>query len=166
MNNISTINSMTTVLDIMTNATDVISVFPDTSLIDAAKIIAEHNFDGVPVVNENHILLGILTEYDLVSKGSLIHLPTFQLILQNLHVFKKDQNQFQKEIDMLSALKVRDVMNSDPLTLSEDATYEDVVKTFSEHHRVNPIPIINKEKKIVGVVSRFDVLKPLHSIKK
>ena len=68
---------------------NVISVHPETPLIDAAKVLAEHKFDGVPVVDANNTLVGILTEYDLVSQGSAIHLPTFQMILQNIRVFKK-----------------------------------------------------------------------------
>lgn len=148
------------VKDIMSK--DVISVGPDTSLGEAARILAEHHFDGVPVVNEENRLIGILTEYDLVSKGSAVHLPTFQLILQNLRVFSKDRTQFEKEAKKITALTVKDVMNTEPLTLSEEATFEEVVHTFRDHHRVNPIPIVSQDKKVVGVVSRFDILKPLH----
>lgn len=153
-------NSKISVKDIMTK--EVVSVTPDMPLVDAAKIIAEHNFDGVPVVDADNKLVGILTEYDLVSKGTSIHLPTFQLILQNLQIFGKDKSRFQKEFEEISALKVKDVMNDEPLTLPGDATFEETVAAFKDHHRVNPIPIVNKNNQVIGVVSRFDVLKPLH----
>ena len=143
---------------------DVISVHPETPLIEAAKIIAAHNFDGVPVVDEGSKLVGILTEYDLISKNSAVHLPTFQFIFQNLKVFGQDRSRFQKEVEEVANLRVKDVMNTDPLTLSEDATYEEAVAAFRDHHRVNPIPVIDKDRKVIGVVSRFDVLKPLHLV--
>lgn len=148
-----------TVADIMTK--DVISVSPETPLLDAAKILAEHNFDGVPVVDKENKLIGILTEYDLISKGTSIHLPTFQVILQNLSVFRKDKSQFQKELGEIAGLTVKDVMNADPLTFLENTTYEEAVTAFREHHRVNPVPVIDKDRKVIGVVSRYDVLKPL-----
>ncbi|TSC79298.1 MAG: CBS domain-containing protein [Parcubacteria group bacterium Gr01-1014_29] len=151
------------VKDIMTK--EVVTVSPDMPISEAAKILLEQNFDGVPVVDKDNKLVGILTEYDLVSKGSALHLPTFQTILQNLQVFRKDKSQFQKEFEDISSLKVKDVMNNDPLTLPEGATFEETVAVFRDHHRVNPIPIINKENKVIGVVSRFDVLKPLHLLK-
>ena len=72
-----------------------------------------------------------------------------------------DVNRMQKEI---SRLKVRDVMNTDPLTLSLDAPFPEAVKTFRDHHRVNPIPVIDAEKRVVGVLSRFDVLKPFRMV--
>lgn len=143
--------------DIMTK--EVISVSPDTSLLDVAKVIAEHNFDGVPVIDSNRKLLGIVTEYDLINKTSAVHLPTLQVILRNIPQFKQDQLQYQKEI---LDLKVKDIMNKAPLILSEDDTYEHVIDVFKEHHRVNPISVLNKDGQVVGIISRFDVLRPFH----
>ncbi len=151
-----------TVKDIMTRK--VVSVAPETSLVEAANILAEHSFDGVPVVDSKNKLVGIITEYDLIEKSSDIHLPTFQKILQNLKVLRSDRSEFEKEVKKVSSLTVEDVMNPEPLTLSDTASFEEVVRAFKEHHRVNPIPIVDKSEKVVGVVSRFDVLKPLRSL--
>ena len=144
---------------------NVVSVRPDTPLSEAAKILAEHGFDGVPVVDEQNTLQGILTEYDMISKGSVIHLPTFQKILESMPVFSKDKKEFQSDVREVANMKVRDVMNTDPLTLRQDATYEETVAAFRDHHRVNPIPVIDEYKKVIGVVSRFDVLKPLREVR-
>jgi len=154
--------TLVSIKDIMT--AKVVSVSSDMFLTDAAKILAEHNFDGVPVVDGENKLVGILTEYDMISKSSAIHLPTFQKILQNMGVYGKDKTHFKKEFAEIAELKVKDVMNSDPLILPEDASYEDAVNAFRDHHRVNPIPIIDKDKKVIGVLSRFDILKPLHML--
>ena len=142
----------------------VISVRPETPLMEAAELLAKHGFDGVPVVDDGGKLVGILTEYDLISKGSAIHLPTFQKLIQNMGVYGKDKSHFKNDFKDIAALKVKDVMNDDPLTLPEDASYEDAVAAFRDHHRVNPIPVIDNERKVVGVVSRFDVLKPLSAM--
>lgn len=146
-----------TAKDIMTK--EVISVLPDTSLLDVAKILAERNFDGVPVVAKDDKLVGIVTEYDLINKTSAVHLPTLQVVLKNLPQFKKEEAHFQEEI---LSLKVSDIMNKEPLTLTPDILYDDVIKLFREHHRVNPIPVIDKDNKVLGVISRFDVLRPFH----
>ena len=150
--------------DIMTK--EVISVYPDTPLLDVAKALAEHNFDGVPVIDKDNKLVGLVTEYDLINKTSAVHLPTLQVILRNLPQFKQEEAHFQQEI---LSLKVTDIMNNDPLTLTPDTSYDDVIKLFREHHRVNPIPVIDENHKVVGVISRFDVLRPfrvLHGVLK
>ena len=153
-----------TVQSIMTR--DVVSVKPDTPLQEAAEVLARHGFDGMPVVDEENKLVGILTEYDLISKGSSIHLPTFQKVIENLGIYHKDKSRFNKDFAELSALQVKDVMNKDPLTLSDDATYEEAVAAFRDHHRVNPIPVVDRDRRVIGVVSRFDILKPLHLMDK
>ena len=56
-------------------------------------------------------------------------------------------------------------MNKDPLFLEDTATYEEAVDMLKKHHRVNPIPIVKKAKQVIGVISRFDVLKPLYVLK-
>ncbi len=144
----------------------IISVHPETPLGEAARLLSKHNFSGMPVVDQNNILVGIITQYDLISKESLIHLPTFQKIMSDLPVLRRDRSEFDEEIKKISALQVKDVMNADPLTLDEDATFEATVKAFRDHHRVNPIPVINNNKKVVGVVSRFDLIKPLEALAK
>ncbi len=146
-----------TARDIMTP--EVVSVHPNTSLLDVAKVLAEHNFDGVPVVDDQNVLAGIVTEYDLINKTSAVHLPTLQVVLRNLPQFKKEEAHFQEEI---LSLKVSDIMNKEPLVMGPDTPYDDIIKLFKEHHRVNPIPVVDDNKKILGVISRFDVLRPFH----
>ena len=148
---------LSTIKDVMTK--QVISVSPETSIIEVQEILYKHKFDGAPVVDDNGKLIGIITEYDLLTKGSAIHLPTFQKILSQLPIFSKDRSKFEEEINVISSLKVKDIMNKEPFVLYEDASFKEVVRAFQEHHRVNPIPVINKEHKVIGIVSRFDVIK-------
>ena len=153
-----------TVLDIMTR--NAICVRDDMQLLDAYHVLARHRFAGVPVVDSNERLVGILTEYDVIAKESLVHLPTLQAISAHMRVYKKDMGNWEGEVMKLRALRVRDVMNTDPLMLPITATFSEAVYAFQQHHRVNPIPIIDTQRRVVGVISRFDVLKPLMVIKK
>lgn len=109
----------------------VISVLPETSVITVIDIILSNNFNGIPVVDKKGILVGIVTKYDIISKrGSL-------------------QNDS----------KVSDVMNSDPLTLSENMTVDDAIRSFTEHHKVDPIPVVDMDGRVIGVISRYDMVK-------
>lgn len=144
----------------------VVSVQDDMQLLDAYRIIARHRFDGVPVIDSKARLVGILTEYDVIAKESLVHLPTLQAISSQVRIYKKDASEWEKEVMILHALRVRDIMNPDPLTLPVTATFLEAVSAFQLHHRVNPIPIIDAKRHVVGVISRFDVLKPLTLINK
>ena len=148
------------VRDIMTKK--VISVSPETPIIDAAKIITEHNFVGLPVVDGENHLLGILTEYDLITKTSGLNVSFLQKIISDL--YPKDKTPPSDGGKSITELTVKDVMNPEPLTLRESAAFDDIIETFKAHHRVNPIPIVNEENKVVGIISRFDILRPLNIV--
>ena len=50
-------------------------------------------------------------------------------------------------------------MNPDPLVVGPGITVEAVAKEFVMHHRVNPIPVVDASRKLMGVVSRYDVIR-------
>ena len=131
---------------------EVIFVHPETSVFEAHKILSSHYFNGLPVVDDESRLLGILTEYDLLVKGSTIE--SFFSEVPGKELYER----FSEEIEKLRKTTVGEVMNTDPITFSEDATAQEIVKAFVEHHRVNPIPVIDKDRKVVGIVSRYDAL--------
>ena len=111
------------------------------------------------MVDATNHLVGIVTEYDFILKKNSLHLLTVIKIFQDLDVFKKDSGPVKEDLKKLLDMKVGDIMNVEPLTLPSTSTIEEVVKTFEEHHRVNPIPVIAADRTIVGIISRHDVLK-------
>lgn len=145
------------VKDIMTK--ELITVGSEDSVVYAARLLSVNSFNGLPVVDDQNNLIGILTEYDLISKNNLVHLPTLINILGNIDVYKKDKNLVKDDLRNLFSLKVKDIMNPEPLTVNADAWIQEVSDLFAHHHRVNPIPVIDSGKKVVGIVSRFDLIK-------
>ena len=143
--------------DLMTR--EVTTVSPQDSILTVAQIMFDHNWDGLPVVTEDGTLMGIITQYDLVTKGANIHLPTFLKLMAELPLYKKDKSGLKHELERIVTLSVKDLMNIEPLTVYEHTTLEDVARLFAEHHRVNPIPVVSQEGHLVGIISRFDLIK-------
>lgn len=150
------------VKDFMTKK--VFTVRPDMPVTEAARIITEHNFNGLPVADEKNKLIGIITEYDLLTKTSDLNNSFLENILRDIYELKgeKKSSSIVAEKKFISELIVSDVMNPKPITLMENATFEEVVSLFKDHHKANPIPVINEQNEIVGIVSRFDILRPLN----
>ncbi len=131
----------------------------DDSVVYAAKLIADGNFAGLPVIDGETKVVGILTEYDLISKGEALHLPTLINILGNIDFYRKDSGLVKDELKKLLLIKVKDIMNPVPLVVRDDAPIQMLAEMFAEHHRVNPIPVIDLTHKLVGVVSRYDLVR-------
>ncbi|MEK7582855.1 MAG: CBS domain-containing protein [Patescibacteria group bacterium] len=143
--------------DLMTK--QVTTVGPSDSILTVAQIMFDHNWDGIPVVTKDGTLMGIITQYDLVTKGANIHLPTFLKLMSELPLYKKDKSGLKHELERIVTLSVKDLMNIEPLTVYEHTTLEEVSRLFAEHHRVNPIPVVSQEGRLVGIISRFDLIK-------
>lgn len=143
--------------DIMSD--EPVSVKPDDLVTFAAGLLFEKNYNGLPVVDEQNKVVGIVTEYDLVSRGEALHLPTLINLLSNLDVYRKDNSLVSEDIKKLLILKVKDIMNSEPLTVSEDTPIQIAAEQFASHHRVNPILVVDQDKKLAGILSRFDLLR-------
>ncbi|MFH1769690.1 MAG: CBS domain-containing protein [Parcubacteria group bacterium] len=145
------------VRDFMTK--HVITISPERSIIEAAQILFEHNFDGLPVTDDSNRLVGIITQYDLVSKGAKIHLPTFIQLMKELPVYKKDKGMIRPGLENIVSLKVADVMNAEPITIEPGRPVEDASMMFTEHHGVNPIPVVDVNRQLVGIISRYDIMR-------
>ncbi len=137
---------------------NVVSVTPETSLMEAANVLYKGGFNGAPVVDGKNRLIGILTEYDLIQKGTSFHIPTFLKLIKEFNVYRKDKQFINEELKNIFSVKVKDIMNPEPLTINPDASMDEAVRLFSEHHRVNPIPVTDSSNTVVGIISRCDIL--------
>lgn len=138
---------------------DVVTFDPDDSLGKATRLFEQYKYDGFPVINKEGKLLGIVTAYDMVSQSYATHLPSVINILENMGNNSNGGDNLKAQFSRIGEIKIRDMMNEDPLVIGADVRIEDLAKEFLEHHRVNPIPVINSEKKLLGVVSRFDIVR-------
>ena len=140
------------VSDIMTQ--DVLAVTAEHSLADAAKILIENKFDGLPVVNSDNIVVGVITDSDLITGESNIHIPTLVMFLEKFDLHGKDKKYSHKSLDLIRSLKVGDIMNTTPPKIDRDATLGETMKVLSGMHGISPLPVVDISGKIKGVVTR------------
>ncbi len=127
--------------------------------MEAVQLMSKYKLDGMPVINSDRVVVGIITEYDLLTKGTAIHLPTFLKLFKEFDLYQRDKSSIKGDLSNILSMRVKDVMNPEPLTMSPHASFEEAAKTFAEHHRINPIPIVDENKKLVGILSRYDLIK-------
>ena len=137
------------VKDIMTE--DVVSIKPQTPVKEVIEILNDKGFSGVPVLGEDKELVGLITEYELINQQEIIK----QLVKD------PESEELHKRVTELMSFTAEAVMNKEPLTLKFDDSFEAAMILFHKHHRVNPVPVVDHENRLVGIVSRFDLVKLL-----
>lgn len=138
---------------------DVVTVSPDDSLLTAADILEKKGFDGLPVINSEGILVGLITQSNLVSSDTNIHLPTLLIFLKIFDLYRKDKKFVEKQMNSILSLKVSDVMNTEPPLLYESESVDRAIMYLSSTHGVNPTSVVTQERKLLGVVTRRDIFK-------
>ena len=106
--------------DIMTK--DVITAEPATTIEELSRILMKYKISGVPVVDNKGNLEGIVTENDLISKNSRLHIPTI-LRLFDAYI-PLGSSKMENEIKRMAASTVEDICTKDVITVDEEASVE------------------------------------------
>ena len=142
--------------DIMT--TEVIAVSPQTTVGEIAALLTEHGVAGMPVIDEDHRVLGVVTEADLVVRSARPHFPHYIQLLDGF-VFLESPKRFDEEVRKMIAMTAEEIMTREVITCSPDASVEDVA-TLMVDRDVNRI-IVTEGDRLVGIVTRADIVKTL-----
>ncbi len=139
--------------DIMTG--DVLTVNGDASVLDAARTMLRHRVSGVPVVDWNGKLSGMLTEGDLLHRaetGTERHRAHWLELLLG-------PGRAAADYTAAHAHKVSEVMTDQVVSIAPDTTLEQAA-ALMERHKVKRLPVVANGK-LIGIVSRADFLRAL-----
>lgn len=143
------------VKDIMTR--DVISVRPDTPVATVARLFREKAISGMPVVNPAGEVVGIITEVDLVARHARPHFPSYFQFLDGI-IYLESTKRYRESMRHILATTAGELMTTPAQTVGPEMDVQDLA-TFMVEHRVNPVPVIDDEENLVGVVSHTDLLR-------
>src|SRR5512143_3172829 len=145
---------MLTAKDIMTR--DVVTVTPGTSLAELASLLVKNQISGVPVVDANEALYGIVTENDLISRDKRLHIPTVVSFL-DAAIYIESSKKFEQEVKRLTATKVGEICTRKVVTVAEGASITDIATIMAEK-KVYLLPVVSSGK-VVGIVGKRDMVK-------
>ena len=136
--------------EIMTK--DVISISHEATLKEAGEVFKQKRISGLPVVNENEEIVGVVTITDMLK------------ILGQIYKLKESEKKSQADI-MLSEMyegekqkaQVKDLMTREVHVLKEESSIEEVMRLMFQKN-VHTIPITDAEGHIVGIIGRRDSL--------
>ena len=133
---------------------------PDTTVKDAALIMATNNVGTLPVVDELSILVGVTTIRDVIQ----IFLPDSVPLLADIK-FIKDYGDFEspspENIQRAESLLVADIME-EPVLVEDDCTLIRAL-SYMEKHNIRDLPVVKKGK-LVGIASQVDIGRAFLSI--
>jgi CBS domain-containing protein len=136
---------------IMTSPT--ITISPGASVRQAIKMMLDNHVSGLPVVDENGVLAGVVSEGDLLRRaeiGTERHRPKWLDFLLGPGRSASDYVHSHSR-------RVADLMTSDPVAVEEHASLE-VVVALMEKNSVKRVPVL-RDGIVIGIVTRADLLR-------
>ena len=139
--------------DIMTR--NVVSVGPEASVSEIAKLLVEHQVSAVPVVDSEFRLLGIVSERDLVRRPEIAgeERPRWWLPLIS------DPAERAKDYVKTHAQSAGEIMTRNVVTVSEATPIAAIARCLEAYH-IKRTPVL-RDGKLVGIVSRADLVRVL-----
>lgn len=144
-------------MDVMT--INVITVAPDTPVQKLAQLLCERNISGVPVVDSNGRIVGIVTEGDLLHRTeTATERHTERRRARWLESIASDRD-LARDYAKSHGRLVRDIMTREVITVT-DATELATVADLLETRRIKRVPVL-RDGRLVGIVSRANLVRAL-----
>jgi CBS domain-containing protein len=136
---------------------DPVTVAPEASVEDVVAALREHELPGLPVVDSEGTVWGIVTEADLVlpDEDGDLHIPHY-INLFGGTVFLEPLSRFGDRLRKAFAANAADMMTRDVDTVAPDTSIREAARLIHETGH-NRLPVV-QDGKLVGVVTRLDVL--------
>jgi CBS domain-containing membrane protein len=135
--------------EIMTR--QVITVLEDTPLVEVAAAMGARGISGVPVVDDNGQVTGVIAEKDFLRHLGVTGEPN---VMSLVAACLKLKGCVALPIKQQLA---RDIMTAPVITITADTSIKDIARLFAAR-RVNRVPVVDAEGKVLGLVSRGDLL--------
>jgi len=137
---------------------NVIRIGADEPVLKAARLMLQNRISGLPVVDKEGELVGMVTEGDFLRRGELGTQRQRPKWLE----FIVGPGKLAQEYTHSSGRKVEDIMTPDPWTIGQDEALEAVVDAMERHH-VKRLPV-TRSGRMVGIVSRANLMHALASL--
>ena len=142
------------VRDIMT--TDVVSAKRGTPVNELAKLMGARDISGVPVLDDDGSVVGIVTELDMIVRNTRLDMPRFIQILDLGRIPLERRSDYEHRMQHMLGTRAEDLMSEEVVTVGPDDSVEDLAELMVKR-RVNPVPVVENGK-LVGIVSRADII--------
>lgn len=141
---------------------DVYAIQEDATVRDAIAYFLEKDISGAPILSKDGIAVGFISDGNIMRYMSEDeHSPAaIDSTLMFMDYVRNPDEEFEQKLSSVMDLNVREISKKKPITISVNASIEDACKLLSESG-VKKVPVVDDNKKVVGIISRSAVTKYL-----
>lgn len=146
-----------TVTDVMTANPAVVK--PNTPLKEAIKLLAQKQISGLPVVDEEGKLVGVLSEADLMWQETGVDPPPYFMFLDSV-IYLQNPSRYEKELHKALGQTVGEVMTDHAISITGDRSLKEAAQLMHKRE-VRRLPVVDNDHKVVGIITRGDIVRTM-----
>jgi CBS domain-containing protein len=128
-------------------------------LKDAIQLMADNHIGGLPVINADSDLVGILSESDLMWQTTGVDVPAYIMLLDSV-IYLKNPAQYNQELHKALGQSVKDVMTDRVVTIAPDKSLRDAAHLMHDK-KVRRLPVVDSQQQVVGILTRGDIVREM-----
>jgi CBS domain-containing protein len=134
----------------------VLTIAPETTVEEISRLLVSHRISGVPVVDKENRVIGVVSESDIIFK-EIHHEPR---LLERLgDIILPDSAERTESTGGAAA----DIMTSPAIVAFEETPLKELIQTITEK-KIKRIIVVDKDGHPAGIVSRIDIVKAIEKI--
>lgn len=146
-----------TVADVMSR--EPIVVRSETALNEAIQILAERRISGLPVVDDAGLLVGIISETDLMWQETGVTPPAYIMFLDSV-IYLQNPGTYERDLHKALGQTVGEVMSKNPITISSDKSLAEAARVMHDK-KVHRLPVLDSEGQVIGILTRGDIVRAM-----
>lgn len=128
-----------------------------TSVDEALEALVKNRISGLPVIDDEWNLVGVVSDYDLLAIDTISGSSDASLF-PDVDSTWKTFNEIQKLLSKTNGKVVGDLMTPSPLVVHESTSLEDAARLLLET-KYRRLPVVDKDGKLVGLITRGNIVK-------
>lgn len=146
-----------TVADVMTH--NPLTASPETPIGDVIKTIAEQRISGLPVVDGDGKLVGVVSETDLMWRETGVTPPAYIMLLDSV-IYLENPSRYEKDLHKALGQTVADVMTPTAITTTPETDLGKAAKLMHDR-RIHRLPVVDAGGQVVGILTRGDIVRAM-----
>lgn len=137
-----------------------ITVKPDTPLQDAIRLLAENRISGMPVLDDQEKLVGVISDTDLMWQESGVDTPPYVMLLDSI-IYLQNPARHERELHKALGQTVGEVMNDVPISILPTQTLREAAHLMNEK-KIRRLPVLNVEnRQLIGILTQGDIIRAM-----
>ncbi|BAT56334.1 hypothetical protein NOS3756_53380 [Nostoc sp. NIES-3756] len=145
------------VADVMSH--NPVVVKPETPLQEAIKILAERRISGLPVVDNDGKLLGIISETDLMWQETGVTPPAYIMFLDSV-IYLQNPTAYDRDLHKALGQTVGEVMSKNPVTITPEESVKQAAQLMHDR-KIHRLPVLDDAGQVIGILTRGDIIRAM-----